>query len=114
MGTSIQRRHSVAATSASLLANQRKEVKNGSPSSMLQLHGSTRFPPVALTLVVKSLFWYILLTGRKELRGFFPVTSTLFCPTSELEDFLLLPNPLDRRQDTQDLLFLVTREWIGT
>ena len=76
---------------------------------MLQHYGTNVFPTVAFTLIMKSLFWHILLIGGKVLWGFFPVTSTLFCPTSELEDFLLLPNPLDRRQDTQDLLFLVTR-----
>ena len=69
MGSSTQRRHSVAATSASLLVNQRKEIKNGPPSSMLQRYGTNVFPTVALTLIMKSLFWHILLLTSASVRS---------------------------------------------
>ncbi|KAK2109767.1 hypothetical protein P7K49_009513 [Saguinus oedipus] len=53
--TEIQRKHSTAATSATLLVNQRKGDVNGTDSSMLQHHSITVFFTSVLTLIMMYL-----------------------------------------------------------
>lgn len=115
IGIPAHGRHSVAAASASLLANQNKEVKNDTPSSMLQCHGSAAFPTVILALITGlSLSWHHPTYKRRGLQGLTSVILIFSWITFELMDFYFLPNTVDGSQGAQGLVFVITRGWIGT